>query len=334
MAYVVTGAGGHLGNRVVQRLIGMGCEVRALVFSRRDREALAGMDCEMRQADVLYTAQTEDAIRPGDTVIHCAGMVSITARDKRVYNVNVLGTKNVIEACRRKCAAKLVYVSSVHAIPEKPKGQVITETAEFAPGLVRGYYAKTKAEATAAVLAAKDVPVTVVHPSGIIGPYDSGRGHITQLITDYINGRLPACVRGGYDFADVRDVAAGVCQAALRGKDRECYILSGAYSTIENLLALLHEMYPDTRKLKCLPVWIAKAAAPFFELTGKIAGRTPLYTSYSLYTLSSNSAFSNAKAVQELGYVTRPLRDTLFDTVEWLKEVGRCRISAPVHGCV
>ena len=72
-------------------------------------------------------------------VIHCAGVVSISSHfDKKVYDVNVLGTRNLLALCRQFQVQKLVYVSSVHAIPEKPQGETITETDTFDPHKVKG----------------------------------------------------------------------------------------------------------------------------------------------------------------------------------------------------
>ena len=69
-----------------------------------------------------------------------------------------------------------------------------------------GGYAKTKAEATRAVLKAAEegLDVVVVHPSGILGPYDRSGNHLVQMVSEYLRGTLPACVKGGYDFVDVR----------------------------------------------------------------------------------------------------------------------------------
>ena len=111
---------------------------------------------------------------------------------------------------------KLVYVSSVPAIPETGQPTLQTEISEFSPETVAGGHAKAKAEATQAVLdaAANGLPAVVVHPSGIIRPYGEGRNHLVQMIRDFVEGRLPACVKGGYDLVDVRDVAAGCITAA------------------------------------------------------------------------------------------------------------------------
>ena len=108
---------------------------------------------------------------------------------------------NILKFCSQCGVGKLVYVSSVHAIPEKPKGTEIAETTTFSPELVRGDYAKSKAMATALVLqAAKEgLNASVVFPSGIIGPGDLGKGSITNMLLSFLAGKLPLAVKGGYD---------------------------------------------------------------------------------------------------------------------------------------
>ena len=242
-----------------------------------------------------------------------------------VYEVNVNGTKNVIEKVLER-NAKLVYVSSVHAITEKPNRETITEIKDFEPNKVEGLYAKTKAEIAKYVLEMTDkrgLNACIVHPSGIIGPSDFGNSHLTQLVTDFANGRLTACVKGGYDFVDVRDVADGILNACNKGKKGECYILSNRYVEIKELLDIVSEA-SHMRKIKTvLPMWFAKATAPLSELYYSLLKQPPLYTRYSLYTLTSNSNFSNEKAKNELGYINRDLRETITDTLKWLKEQGR-----------
>lgn len=134
--------------------------------------------------------------------------------------MNVNGTKNVIALCREFGVRRLVYVSSVHAIPDTDSMSVLKEIKEFSPEKVVGGYARTKAEATQAVLSAVQggLDAVIVHPSGIIGPYDRSGNHLVQLVNDYLSGRIPVCVKGGYDLVDVRDVAYGCLMAAEKGR--------------------------------------------------------------------------------------------------------------------
>ena len=123
-------------------------------------------------------------------VIHCAGIVSVASRPgSRLYQVNVGGTWRVLRQCMEHDVGKMVYVSSVHAIPEKSKGCIITEDCEFSPGLVDGDYAKSKATATELVFdaAERGLNASIVFPSGIIGPGDyTGR----EL---HLNGKILSC---------------------------------------------------------------------------------------------------------------------------------------------
>ena len=158
--------------------------------------------------------------------------------------------------------SRLVHVSSVHAIPEPPQGQVIREVDAFDPELVVGGYAKAKAEATQAVLEAAEVGLdaVVVHPSGILGPYDNGSNHLVHMVKTFLTGKLPGVVRGGYDFVDVRDVAKGCLLAAQSGKKGRCYILSGRFSEIRELLALAGRQI-GRRVPPLMPQPLAKAVA-------------------------------------------------------------------------
>ena len=265
--------------------------------------------------------------RDGDeklTVIHTAGLIDVTGEmSQRLYGVNVTGTKNVLALCAKHHVNKLVYVSSVHAIPESGTLALQTEITQFSPETVVGGYAKTKAVATQAVLdaAAHGLPAVVVHPSSIIGPYDMGRNHLVQLVRDFMEGKLPACVKGGYDLVDVRDAAVGCIAAAERGRAGECYILSGAYHEIQDILGFV-AVQCGKKAPPILPMPLARLAEPALGTLDRKQGRRPLYTRYSLDTVESRTRFSSQKAREELGYTTRRIQFTIQDTVQWLKEHG------------
>lgn len=163
----------------------------------------------------------------------------------------------------------------------------------------------------------------MVHPSGIIGPFDPGHGHLTQLVIDYCKGSLTAGVKGGYDFVDVRDVADGILACCNVGRRGECYFLTNRYSTLKEVLDLCSSITGRRPIRTYLPMWFARGTAGFSEIYYKLRRQPPLYTSYSLYTVSGNAAFSHRKADRELGYHPRPLKDTLRDSIGWLEMLGR-----------
>ena len=190
---------------------------------------------------------------------------------------------------------------------------------------VNGYYAKSKAEATREVLeaAAGGLDAVVVHPSGIIGPYDTKNNHIVQLLADYLSGKLPACVRGGYDFVDVRDVAAGCISAAERGRRGECYILSNRHYDVSEILRITKSICGKGRRLPVLPSWLAKSRRsrdrPLF---GRHKAPSAVYGLFHRHA-QEQRPFSHDKATAELGYRPRDLYRTVRDTVAWLKAKAR-----------
>ena len=329
--YIITGANGFLGNNIVRALEQKSnVEVRALVSSLKRAEALKRLNCEIFEGDVtkpdtlaqIFAVPSEAKVY----VIHCAAIVYIKSKpNPAVHEVNVLGTKQVAEKTL-KIGGKLVYVNSVHAIPELPQGETMREITDFDPAKVEGIYAKSNAVAALLVLEmvkTRGLDACIVQPSGIIGPKDFKTSHLTQLIIDAATGRLKAGVKGGYDFVDVRDVVAGILSACVHGKAGECYILPGHYITVAEMLQMIAQATGRKPIKTFLPLWLAKLTAPLSEIYYNVKKQPPLYTKYSLYTLESNANFSHAKAERELGYKVRPTQETIDDTVKWLEEVGR-----------
>ena len=321
--YIVTGACGHLGSALVRQLSARGETVRGLKLPGERGVAARGVSYV--EGDVTdpcsLSALFQDTGGAAVDFIHAAGVVDISGAELPALGpVNVGGTANVVRLCRQKGVRRLLYVSSVHALSGCGSGKMIGEAERFSTAGVEGGYARSKAAATQLVLdaAAQGLDAVVVHPSGILGPYDQCRNHLVQLVDDYIKDRLPACVRGGYDLVDVRDVAGGCLSALERGASGQCYILSGRYWEIRQVLDMVRGL-AGGRKLAVLPIWLARAILPAIHLDARLRHRRPLYTAYSLNTLGCGDHFSHAKATWALGYAPRDLSLTLKDTVAWLE---------------
>ncbi len=322
--YLVTGAAGHLGSTILRELSGSGCEVYGLLLPGESPK-VADPGFRYFTGDVCDVGSLRDLFEEAGgrelTVIHTAALISIAGKmPPKLYDVNVNGVKNILRLCREYGVKRLVHVSSVHAIPELPAGQIMREPDSFSADRVSGGYAKTKAEAAQAVLdaAADGLDAVVVFPSGILGPYDRGGNHLIQMTAQYMDGKLPACVRGGYDFVDVRDAAHGCLLAAEYGKKGEGYILSGHYLPLKELLAMAGRAC-GRKPVPALPTALARLAVPFIGAWTRLSGKRPLYTAYSLCTLAGNSRFSHEKAERELHYTVRDPETTVRDMVEWLR---------------
>lgn len=322
--YLVTGAAGFLGRAVAEELVRRGKAVRALVLRDDPCTKLLPKEVDTIVGDVC----AKDSLAPffegagKDTcVLHCAGVISVASRPgMKMRQVNVDGTREVIRMCAQHGVGRLVYVSSVHAIPEPPKGTVITEACLSAPIPLRGDYAKTKSAATKLVLEAarNGLHASVVFPSGLIGPGDVSGGSFTSMVKAFLEGHLPIAVRGGYDFVDVRDAARGVVDCAAHGVSGREYILSGQYMTIPEMLRTVGQAAQLRRRPLCLPLWMARLAAPCYE-SYCLKRRLPLFfTPYAVDVLASNGRFSHAAAAADFGYEPRSVEESLRDMTAWI----------------
>ena len=321
--YFITGVNGFLGRTLARRLLENGNHVSGLRLPGDKFNPVEGVEYYLGDVSLVYTlgkfmraAAEKDAV-----VIHCAGLVSVKEDSDRLWKINVDGTRNIVDLCEKYQIPKLIYVSSVHALPEGQKGETIKETERFSASMARGAYGKSKAEATAYVkkAAERGLAAVIVHPSGLIGPGDYGKGYMTELLRFYIKHPLPVAVTGGYDFVDVRDVAEGIIRCAEAEAEGQSYILSNEYVSIRQMFELLSEITEHRKPWGSVPAGWLKPFGGICECVMQWMGLPGLITSYSLETLESNGNFSHEKAEQELGYHTRALKETLADTVQWMR---------------
>ncbi len=329
--YYITGISGHLGRNIALKLLSDNKQVVGLVFpgdkSIKPEDFPNSQNLTLKFGDVTNKNDVIEFLgqRISNTkryLIHCAAIISIQKKyDPMVHHVNVDGVKNVVDCAILTGIDKLVYVSSVHAIPEGKKGTIIKEVSTFNPDDVEGAYAKSKAEANNYVLKMareKKINATIVHPSGILGPNDYLLGHINELILQYLRHDLPAIVRGGYNVVDVRDVANGIIAAVEYGRNAECYILSGSYQSIKDIVNAASACTGFKQVKICIPHWIIHLVMPFITLHYKARHQKPIFTPYALSTILVNSNFTSQKAELELGFASRPFQETMQDTVSYL----------------
>ncbi len=323
--YLITGGTGFLGRAITEELLRCRIPVYALVLPNDPYAKILPKEVHIITGDVCDKGSLAPFFLTGadsrSCLIHCAGIVSVATHPaNNLYKVNVAGTRNIMTLCSEYNVGRTIYVSSVHAIPEKPKDTVITEDCDFSPLLVHGEYAKSKAAATEMVFDAirQGLRANVVFPSGIIGPGDLACGSFTAMTKAFLAGKLPFCVKGGYDFVDVRDVAKGILDCSERGDLGRGYILSGHYITIERMLAIVGQAAKLKHRSVPLPLGLARLAAPYFERSIIKKKTLPYFTPYSVSVLASNGQFSHATATADFSYQPRPLGETLRDMTEWL----------------
>jgi dihydroflavonol-4-reductase len=318
---VVTGASGLVGGNLVRALLAQGRSVRALVH--RDRRALSGLDVETMSADLTDPSSLQQAFRGAEVVYHLASSISISMGNwDELERVNVAGTRNVIDACLRDNVRRLVYFGSIHAYQQKPFDQPLDEdrpllTGEHIPPYERS---KALAEMEARQAPHRGLDTVILIPTAIAGPFDFRPSYFGQALQLLAKGRIPALVRGGYDWVDVRDVAEGAIQAEHLATHGSRYILSGHWQSLLDVAQVTAQITGKPAPRFTVPIWLAQFAQPIMATLAQVNGAQPIYTRPMLNAMNSNHNISHARATRELGYSPRPFQQTIADTLKWFND--------------
>ncbi len=324
MKIALTGATGHLGSAILQETGKRNIAVKALA---RDINApsLKGMTIEIVKGDLLDPGSLNRLMQGCDTLIHSAAVISVNGDPKGlVHRNNVEGTSMVMEAALQAGVKRCVHISSIHAYRQLPSSEVLDEQRNPVDETAFAYDRSKYAGQQIALEANKrGMEVIVVNPTSIIGPYDFKPSLMGQVLIDLHKGRLPFVFNGGFDFCDCRDVVNAILNATTMGRPGETYLLSGKWYSLKQLVQLLSSASSKKIRTIALPPFVAKAGLPFVKLAAALQGKEPLYTNEALEALFNGNRFiSSAKARAALNYTTRPLEETLQDTIEWFKNKG------------
>lgn len=320
---IVTGANGFLGNNLIRLLSKDLYEVRAIYHN--SNKVIDDLDCKKYKVDILKPETLNEVfeVKEGQKiiVIHCASKIYLgTKYDQSVYDTNVVGTKNIVDKCLEH-NARLIYISSVHTIYEKFRP--IKEIYDFDQNKLSDFYAKTKMIATKYVLdmvKEKDLDAVIIQPSSILGPNNYSFDYLVEMIKMVANKKLRFYISGGYDFVDVRDVCIGIINSITKGIKGNCYILSGHYSSVHDLLNLVCSSCKIKPIKYKIPLFLVYLSLPFIKLKSLITKKEALFSRTSIKILQEEAYFSCDKAIEEIDYHRRELSTTINDMVIWLKD--------------
>ena len=334
MKTLVTGATGFLGSHVARALAGRGEDVRVLVRPSSDLRAIEGLDAERFLGDLRDRASLDRALQGVQCVFHVAADYRLWARDPReIYESNVRGTQNLLDAARQAGAEKFVYTSTVATIAVPREGDLPNEATQSSVGEMIGHYKRSKFEAEQCALRAAEegFPVVIVNPTTPVGPADWKPTPTGKIIVDFLNGRMPGYVDTGLNFVPVEDCARGHLLAAERGRVGERYILGGRNLTLKQMLDILSLASGRPAPRWKIPHALAYAAACVESGVSRLLGREPQIPLEGV-RMARHKMFVNAsKAERELGFAPGPVEAALERAVAWYESNGYAAAgSAPV----
>lgn len=325
MQVAVTGGGGRLGCALVRGLLERGDTVRVLELGNSVPNSLRGLDVELIHGSVLEADAVNKLVDGAQQVYHLAAKVDLDGdRDGSVWKVNVEGTRTVAEACVKQ-GARMLHCSSHHALVLAPLSEPLHEDKPLALDH-RCAYHRSKAHGEKLVhemVREQSLDAVVINPGTLTGPLDYEPSMLGRSLLDLYHRRLPALLGVVTDCADARDVAAGAIAAAERGRSGERYLLTGRPITMREMARIWGEVSGVRMPRVVLPLWFGWAIVPFTVGAARLAGRKAVFTPNMLRASISNDEINYDKAVNELGYAPRPVRESLADAFDFFKSAGQ-----------
>ena len=310
MAYIITGATGHIGNNLVKKLVELKKEVKVLV--RKIDQSINNLPIEYIVGNIFDQEFLNKNISSDDIVIHLAGIIDIKNKNKeQVFKINYEGANLITNICLQKNVKKYIYCSSVDAI-EMTKGSLVKEPENINVENVKGNYGKSKALATLYVKKIMkenpDFNASIVYPSAVIGPNDWKPSAIGKMVQDSIDKKMQFGIKGGYNFVDVDDVVNAII--ILSESDfKDDYILSGEIVSVYKMYQLTNKAIGVKRKVPRLPMFLVWLGIPF----------VPYLSPIVFELLKTNPEYDCSKAIRDLNYQHTPFEKTIEKTVNWFK---------------
>ena len=323
MKALVTGATGFVGAAVARALISAGVEVRVLARADADPTNLDGLPIERVVGDLRDPASLRQALRGCRHLYHVAAHYALWAKDPSVfYDINVVGTRNLLEAAREVGVERTVYCSTIGAIGLPPGGGLGTEETAVSLEQMAGHYKRSKylAEQEVHKLAKDGVPVVIVNPSAPVGERDVKPTPTGQIIVDFMKGRMPAYIETGMNIIDVDDVATGHLLAMEKGRQGERYILGGTNLLLKEVFEILSTLTGVKAPALKLPRGAVLPLAYMNHWLANLTGLPPRIPLEGVKMAKYKMHYDCSKAIHELGLPQHPPEMALEKAVRWFRE--------------
>lgn len=324
MKALVTGSTGFIGAAVARCLLEHGVDVRVLVRRDSDLGNLQGLNVEQAYGDLRDAASLRQALTGCRQLYHVAAHYALWAPDPQIfYDINVAGTRTLMEAARDAGVERIVYTSTIGAIGLPPCGGLGAEETPVSLEQMSGHYKRSKylAEQEVATLARAGLPVVIVNPSAPVGARDIKPTPTGQVIVDFMKGRMPAYIETGMNLVDVDDVAVGHLHAMEKGRIGERYILGHRNLMLREVFTLLSRLtgVPAPRvklpRLAILPLAYANQ-----WLSDYVTHRPPRIPLEGVKMARHVMHYDCSKAIRELALPQTPVEVALEKAVRWFRD--------------
>ena len=323
MKVLVTGATGFVGGAVARALVRAGTDVRVLARPGSDLGNVAGLAVEQVTGDLCDPASLRTALTGCRQLYHVAAHYALWAKDPAIfYDINVTGTRNLLEAARDVGIERTVYCSTIGAIGLPPDGGLGTEDTPVSLDQMAGHYKRSKylAEQEVLKLAKDGLPVVIVNPSAPVGAGDVKPTPTGRVVVDFMKGRMPVYIETGMNIIDVDDVAAGHLLAMDKGRQGERYILGCTNLMLREVFDILSRLTGVKAPTIKLPRLAILPLAYVNQWIANLTGQPPRIPLEGVKMAKYKMHYDCSKAIRELGLPQTPPEVALEKAVRWFRD--------------
>lgn len=326
MKVCIIGATGYVGEALALHLAQKGIQINALCRTPAKAKSLQHPNIQLISGDLSDPESLKKAMEGCQQVYHLAAFATVWHKTPSIfYDINVQGTKNVLEAAKYHKVEKIVVTSTAGVMGASPhKDSVVAENTNKEVKLSTEYE-KTKLQSEQVCLsyAQEGMHVVIVNPSRIYGPGQMSESNAaTKLIVQYYKGKwrfLPGDGKSMGNYVFIDDVIQGHLLAMEKGKSGERYILGGENVSFIQFFDQLKPLVPQPKKLYKVPLALMLGFAKFQLFLADNFSIKPLITPPFVRKYTFHWNLTSQKAIDELGYQITPLREGFAKTIEWLK---------------
>jgi nucleoside-diphosphate-sugar epimerase len=310
----VTGANGLLGSFIIRKLIEANEKFVAIKREGSDTSLLADVAEKItwRNADVTDPLRLQDAFQDCTQVIHAAAIVSFNpSLRKKVLNVNIQGTRNVVNVCLHMDIKRLVHISSVAALGRNKDQKVIDETNKWTESPVNSTYGESKYHAELEVFRGQEegLSTVIVNPSIILAPADWDKS--SAQVFKYAWDERPFYIAGSLNYVDVRDVAKAVYQLLNSPIESQRVILNAGSIPYEDFFGTLAKKFNKKPPSIKLSPRLLHVAALFEGIRAWVLNSEPLLTRETARLAGMHFLYNNEKVIKTLNFEFQSIDKTL-----------------------
>ena len=327
MTTLVTGATGFLGSAISRELLRDGRKIKLLARSNADLRNIEGLEAEVVVGDLRNRESLKSALQGCSKLYHAAAFYSLWNKDKKlIYDINVQGTRNILEIALELGLENVVYTSTVGCIGLSKDRTPTNEDYPIDLATLSNDYklSKFQAEKIALEMHGRGLPIVIVNPSTPIGPRDIKPTPTGKIVLDFLNGKMPAYLDTGLNLIDVSDCARGHILAEKKGRLGERYILGNKNMSLKEILLALEKITGIKAPSIKIPHWVAYTAGLACETLSNLITKTPPAIPLSGVKMAKYFMyFDSSKAIKELGLPQNSVENALNQSVKWFKENHR-----------